>query len=91
MRLVQSHAAKFVVIGIQDRDPVRLLDHLHSDIRKAERYSSRPTLGSRIRSVSTAQLHFAEFLYGFRRMRLQNRMAKRHRPRTCERRLDAGE
>jgi hypothetical protein len=74
MRLVQPDAANLVLVGIQDDDPGWLLDHLHSDIRKRERHPSGPTLGSRVRSVSAAQLDFAMFLHGFRRTRLQNRI-----------------
>ena len=54
MRLVHPHAADFIRVGIEDRDLVRVLEHLHSDIRKNKRYRSRPTL------VVTSGLNFTE-------------------------------
>jgi hypothetical protein len=42
MRLVHTHVADFVIVGIEDRDLVRLLEHLHPDIPQNEGHPSGP-------------------------------------------------
>src|ERR1700680_2760462 len=54
-----TDVADFVAFGIEDRDLVRLLEHLHANTYKNKRHASRPTLGTRVRSVRAAQLDFA--------------------------------
>ncbi len=72
MRLIHAHAADFISIGIEDRDLVRLLEHLHSDICKNQRHAFRPTLSARVRNMRAAQLYFSVLLYDLCRLRFQN-------------------
>jgi hypothetical protein len=44
MRLVHAHMTDFMIIGIQNGDLVRALDHLHSNVPENKRQASGPTL-----------------------------------------------
>jgi hypothetical protein len=52
MLLVQAHLANLVIEEVKNRDPVRMLEHLHSDVPKNVGHATRPTLIGRVRSAA---------------------------------------
>jgi hypothetical protein len=50
MGLVQAHMADFMIEDIQDRDVVRLLEHLHAEVIKDEGHAAGSALVDGIRS-----------------------------------------
>src|SRR5258708_39115267 len=74
MRLVQAYMTALMIIGVGNRDFVRLLEHLYSDIPKNEWYPAGPTLITRGRIGHAAQSDFAGFFHHLRCFGLQNRI-----------------
>ena len=70
MRLVHAHIADFMIVRIDDGDPIRFLQHLHSNVPKNKGHSSGPTLIARSRIGHAGQRDFAVFLHDLRRVRL---------------------
>ena len=63
MSLVQAHVADFMIEDIQDRDAVRLLEHLHAEVIKDERHPAGPALIDRIESRAVVHLFFGVRLH----------------------------
>src|SRR5215470_6803182 len=74
MRLVQAYPANFVILTVQDRDLVRLLNHLHLYTLENERHRFGPALVGRVRITNAGERNFAELLYDLRRPGLQDRI-----------------
>jgi hypothetical protein len=74
MRLVQAHPANFVILTIQDRYLVRLLNHLHLYTLENKRHRFGPALVGRVRIGDAGERNFAEPLYELRRPGLQDRI-----------------
>ena len=73
MRLVQAHVPDFVIVGVEERDLVRLLQHLHADVEENERHAAGPALIARRRVVDAGSRDLAVLFYDVRGMRLQDR------------------
>jgi hypothetical protein len=74
MRLVYTHVADFMIVRIENRDLMRLLEHLHSKVSENERHALGPTLVARSRIGHAGLRYLAVLLHGFRRMALQDRI-----------------
>ena len=74
VRLVQAHLAELMIEGIEDGDPVGLLEQLHSIIDENEWHLLGPALVARGRIVLAGQRALAEPLHDFGGPRLQDRI-----------------
>ena len=65
---VQAHHARFIIVGIEDRDPVPLLEHLHADVPEDEGHPVGPALVARGRVGHAGQRDFARPLHRLSRV-----------------------
>jgi hypothetical protein len=68
------------VVGIEDRNLVRLLNHLHAEIPKKQMAASGPTLVTWSRVRNAAQRNFVVLLHDLRRRRLDHLIGCDRRP-----------
>ena len=74
MRLVHAHVPDLVVIGIEDRDPVRPLQHLHADVPQDKWHAAGPALVARRRIGHAGRRDFTVLSDDIRSVRLEDRV-----------------
>src|ERR1051326_6676427 len=73
MLCVQAHMADFMIVGVDDRDLVLFLKHLHADVDgKHIRNAARPTLIAGRRVGPSGARHLAMLLHDLGGLRLQD-------------------
>jgi hypothetical protein len=74
MRLIHAHASDIRPLVVNDRDLVRLLEHLHSEVLVDIRHGFGPTLVGRTRKSHARQRDFAVLLHDCGRPWFQDRI-----------------
>ena len=74
MGVVEAHAAHFIAVAVDDRDPVRLLDDLDDEVPEHVRHAARPALVARRRVTVAGERNLAVLLHHFRGLGLEDRI-----------------